>query len=195
MGSYHHGNLRDALLKEAVELGREGGPAAVGIRELARRTGVSPTAAYRHFTDRDDLLRAVADVGIAELEEYMLRTLRRVRRTDPAERARRRLRAIGQAYVEFALEAPGLFAVAFNAVTFADLTAPYRNLTDALDECVESGFVDQDKRRGAEPICWAGVHGFVMLHGTGPLRGAPRRERDADLARLLDRIEDSLRRT
>jgi len=78
MSSYHHGNLRDALLKEAVELGREGGPAAVGIRELARRTGVSPTAAYRHFTDRDDLLRAVAGVGITELEEYMLRTQRRV---------------------------------------------------------------------------------------------------------------------
>jgi len=195
VSSYHHGNLRDALLKEAVELGREGGPAAVGIRELARRTGASPTAAYRHFADRDDLLRAVADVGIAELEEYMLRTLRRVRRTDPAERARRTLRAIGQAYVEFALEEPGLFAVAFNAVTFADLTAPYRHLTDALDECVESGFVDQDKRREAELTCWAGVHGFSMLHGTGPLRDASRRERDADLARLLDRIEDSLRRT
>ena len=193
MSSYHHGNLRNALLEAAVELGREGGPAAVGIRELARRTGVSPTAVYRHFTDRDDLLRAVAGVGVAELEEYMLRTVGRVRRTDPAERARRTLRAIGQAYVDFALEEPGLFAVALNAVTFADLTAPYRLLTGALDECAERGFVDQSKRHGAELICWAGVHGFSMLHGTGPLRDAPRRERDADLARLLDRIEDSLR--
>jgi len=192
--SYHHGNLREALLGAAVELGREGGPAAVGIRELARRTGVSPTAAYRHFADRDDLLQAVARVGIADLEKCMLRALSQVRSTDPAERARLRLRATGHAYVEFALGVPGLFAVAFNQVAFADLTAPYRQLSEVLDECVDGGFVDQDKRRGAELICWAGVHGFSMLHSTGPLRDAPRRERDADLARLLDRIEDSLRR-
>ncbi|MFC5731489.1 MULTISPECIES: TetR/AcrR family transcriptional regulator [Nocardioides] len=194
MSSYHHGDLRDALLDAAVELARKGGSVAVGIRELAPRAGVSPTAACRHFADRDDVLRAVARVGIAELEASMLRRLRRVRGADPADRARRRSRALGQAYDEFALAEPGLFAVAFDEVTFADCTAPYQHLSDALDGCVESGFVDRDKRGGAELICWTGVHGFSMLHSTGPLRDMPHRDRGADLARILDRIEDSLRR-
>lgn len=193
MTSYHHGNLRDALVEAAVELGRAGGPGGIGIRELARRIGVSPTAAYRHFADRDALLREVARVGVVELEACMLRRMQRVRGADPAERARHRLRATGEAYVDFALKDPGLFAVAFADVTFDDLAGSYQHLEDALDDCLATGFVAASKRGGAELTCWAGVHGFAMLYGSGPLREAPRSQRDAELARLLDRIEYSLR--
>jgi AcrR family transcriptional regulator len=195
MDSYHHGNLREALVDSAVDLGRERGPDGIVIREVARRTGVSHNAAYRHFADRDELLREVARVGLAELSLGMLRRIRRVRAASPSERARRRLRATGQAYVEFALVEPGLFAVAFNQVTMGDLVAPFQHLVDALDECLETGFMLAEKRDGAELTCWASVHGFSMLYSTGPLREAPALARDADLARLLDRIEDSLRRT
>lgn len=191
--TYHHGNLREALVQAAVELGREKGPDGIVIREVARRTGVSHNAAYRHFADRDELLGEVARVGLDGLSATMLQRVKRVRVADPVERARRRLREVGKAYVDYALAEPGLFAVAFHGgITLGDLTGPYQHLTDALDECLAVGFLPPDKREGAELSCWAGVHGFSMLYGTGPLSDAPRRQRDADLARLLDRIDDSL---
>jgi AcrR family transcriptional regulator len=192
VSTYHHGNLRQALVDAAVELGREKGPEGIVLREVARRTGVSHNAAYRHFAARDDLLREVASVALAELAAAMQAKVRRVRGTDPRERARRRLRATGQAYVEYALAEPGLFRVGFNQVSLGELTGPYDLLSAALDECLEAGVMPPAKRPGAELSCWAGVHGFAMLYSTGPLRETPRRQRDADLARLLDRIQDSL---
>ncbi len=195
VSSYHHGNLRQALVDAAVELGREKGPDGIVIREVARRTGVSHNAAYRHFADRGELLREVAGYGLDQLSAAMLKRVKRVRVEDPVERARRRLREVGKAYVDYALAEPGLFAVVFNPVTLdgGDLAGPYQHLSDALDECVEVGFLRPDKRPGAELPCWAGVHGFSLLYGTGPMREVPRRQRDADLAQLLDRIDDSLR--
>lgn len=82
--------------------------------------------------------------------------------------------------------------MAFNQVTMGELAGPFEHLVAALDECAEVGYVSPDKRDGAELTCWAGVHGFAMLYSTGPLRDAPARARAADLARLLDRIEDGL---
>lgn len=193
MTSYHHGNLRSALIETAVDMGRANGPEGIVLREVARRTGVSHNAAYRHFADRDELLREVARVGLAELGETMKARMNRVRVTEPVERARRRLREVGKAYVEYALSEPGLFAVGFNQVTMGELTGPYTHLSGALDDCVEAGFMVPAKRPGAELTCWAAVHGFAMLYGTGPLREVPRKQRDADLERLLDRIDDSLR--
>jgi AcrR family transcriptional regulator len=193
VSSYHHGNLREALVQTAVELGREKGPDGIVIREVARRTGVSHNAAYRHFADRDELLHEVARVGLEGLSAAMLKRVKRIRVTDPVERARRRLREVGKAYVDYALAEPGLFAAAFRAVPMEALIGPYEQLTDALDECLAVGFMPPEKRPGAELTCWAVVHGFSMLYGTGPMRDVSKRQRDADLERLLDRIDDSLR--
>jgi len=190
--SYHHGNLREALVQAAVELGREKGPDGIVIREVARRTGVSHNAAYRHFADRDELLREVARAGHEGLAQAMIDRTRRIRTKDPVEHARRRLREVGKGYVDYALAEPGLFAVAFSSVDLTDLTMAYQQLSDALDECLDVGLLPARKREGAELSCWAGVHGFAMLYSTGPMREATRKEREADLNRLLDRIDDSL---
>jgi hypothetical protein len=111
---------------------------------------------------------------------------------EPVERARRRLREVGKGYVDFALAEPGLFAVAFSAPDISDLTMAYQQLSDALDECLAVGLLPAEKREGAELPCWAGVHGFAMLYSTGPLRDATKKDREADLNRLLDRLDDSL---
>src|SRR3954468_3129329 len=115
VSSYHHGNLRPALVEAAAELARVSGPDGVVLREVARQTGVSHNAAYRHFADRDELLAEVAALGMAQLEQAMRDRLAAVRTRDPVQRARRRLRATGRAYVEFALAEPGMFEVAFAA--------------------------------------------------------------------------------
>ena len=112
---YHHGNLRPVLVATAVELARSTGPDGVVLREVARRAGVSHNAAYRHFEDRAALLAEVADSAMAELEKAMRTRADGVTSTDPAERAVKRLGETGRAYVAFAVEEPGLFAVAFTS--------------------------------------------------------------------------------
>lgn len=191
MSGYHHGNLRAALVESAVALGREKGPDGVVLRETARLSGVSHNAAYRHFADRGELLAEVAAVGLAELATAMLTRLGRVRASAPGEKARRRLRATGRAYVEYALAQPGMFRVAFACPTTPpDLeVGPYELLNQVLDECVEAGVVPRSRRPGADVACWAAVHGFAVLHLDGPLREAPVAERERELEQMLQTLE------
>ena len=204
---YHHGNLREALVRTAADLARERGPDGVVLREVARRTGVSHNAAYRHFADRDQLLGEVAIGGMQRLADHMRAEIDEVRDPDPVVAARHRLRATGRAYVGFALAEPGFFAVAFAdaahelmaaAVTSDEPVArehadPYALLNLALDDLVAVGAVTPERRRGAEVACWAAVHGFAQLH-LGPLRGVPPEERERDLEAMLSVIEDGLAR-
>ena len=192
--SYHHGNLRAELVREAVALAREKGAAGVVLREVARRAGVSHNAAYRHFADRDELLGLVAGAGLEELARAMAARLGGRFGGTTADRARQRLRAIGRAYVEFALAEPGLFGVAFGAPTVPDEAedGPYELLGQALDGLVEAGLMTAAGREGAEIVCWSAVHGFAMLHLEGPLRDEPLAERDLELDRMLDHIERGL---
>ena len=113
MSTYHHGNLRPALIEAAAELARTSGPDGVVLREVARRTGVSHNAAYRHFADRDALLSEVAALAMERLGQAMSSRLDAVDLADPAQRSAEQLRAVGRAYVDYALEEPGLFEVAF----------------------------------------------------------------------------------
>ena len=146
--------------------------------------GVVPNAAYRHFADRDELLAAVCTAAMRELAGRMAAGVARVRgkHGDPAA-ARRRLGAIGKAYLEFAGEEPGLFATAFalpeqHAYAAAgEETGPDRmpldQLRAALDELVDAGVLDQRRRNGIEYPIWSTVHGLAVLTGQGPLRELP----------------------
>src|SRR5437763_13123383 len=108
------GAVRGGLVAAGLELARAGGPDAVVLREATQMVGVVPNAAYRHFAGRDELLAAVCTAAMRELAARMAAGTSRVRGRygDPAA-ARRRLRAIGRAYLQFAREEPGLFATAF----------------------------------------------------------------------------------
>src|SRR5262249_32814080 len=108
------GQVRGALVAAGLELARAGGPDAVVLREAPRRVGVVPNAAYRHFADRDALL---ADVGVAAMGELARRMREHVaavpEHQDPKETALARLGALGEAYLEFAMDETGLFETAF----------------------------------------------------------------------------------
>ncbi|MCV7233854.1 TetR/AcrR family transcriptional regulator [Mycobacterium branderi] len=188
--SYHHGDLRAALVDAGLELTRAGGPDALTIREATRRVGVSPNAAYRHFADREALLEAVAT---AILHRMTARMRTSVRRRGPTEL----LRAVGIGYIKFALDEPGWFAVAFFGASQSDETGsapPYLALTEALDAMVEAGALSPKQRDGAEWPCWSAVHGFAELALHGPLRGASRREVDSLARRTVDDIIAGLSR-
>lgn len=193
---YHHGNLRAALVEAGAELARSSGPDGVVLREVARRTGVSHNAAYRHFADRDELLSEIATVASDQLEQAMQRRLDEVSETDPARRARARLRATGRAYVEFALAEPGLFTVAFCPIdgesSGPDHAAAYALLGQVLDELVSAGALSPEARTGADVVCWSAVHGLSVLLLDGPLRGLTAEERGGVVEKLLATVEQGL---
>lgn len=198
--SYHHGDLRHALLLAGIELAREGGPDNVVLREATRRVGVSPNAAYRHFADRDALLCAVSDAALAKLATSIDGLFDLIPPGSAEQTARAQLRAVGTGYVAFALDTPGLFRVAFFVPTNLDRSSvaskagpsgrsPLGLLSVALDEFVASGIMAADRRPQAEFLAWSAVHGFALLCIDGPLRAMPRQQADAVTQRVIDMVE------
>ncbi|MER6387535.1 TetR/AcrR family transcriptional regulator [Streptomyces sp. NPDC059382] len=200
--TYRHGNLRDALLDAALELAREGGPDAVSLREVTRRAGVSPNAAYRHFADRGALVHAVSQAAMAHVARAMEAEFDALPAAgDPAAQARARFRAVGTGYIRFAVTEPGWFRTAFHVpadmVHATDTTAageggltPFELLGTALDGLVHCGVLAAERRPGAEFLAWSAVHGLAALVVDGPLRGvAPERVHDAgqDVITMVER--------
>ena len=183
------GAVRDGLVAAGLELARTGGPGAVVLREATRMVGVVPNAAYRHFADRDELLAAVCTAAMNELADRMAAGVARVRgKYGDAAAARRRLGAIGTAYLEFARQEPGWFATAFALPQRHDYDAPAADgsgpdrtplgqLRTALDELVDAGVLARPRRDGIEYPIWSTVHGLAVLSTQGPLRDVPETSR------------------
>jgi AcrR family transcriptional regulator len=202
--TYRHGDLRRALLDAGIELARAGGAEAVVLREVTRRAGVVPNAAYRHFASRHDLLQAVRSAALSAMAVAMETELARVRHGQNfAEYARACLRAVGRAYLRFAQEEEGLYRAAWAipdaAPSMADPTRagnsglnPFQLLGEALDRLVEAGVLPPERRPGAEYLAWAAVRGLAMLIIDGPLRRLSRRQRDEIGQRLLHMVEKGL---
>ncbi|WNG18324.1 TetR/AcrR family transcriptional regulator [Cystobacter fuscus] len=103
---YHHGDLKRALLEASLELIREEGVDALTVAEVGRRVGVSSAAPYKHFADRQALLRALAEEGNRRLGEAMVAATQGS--TDPGEA----FRLSGVAYIRWAAENPALYRIA-----------------------------------------------------------------------------------
>ncbi len=190
---YHHGDLRRALISAATELAASGGAESVALREAARRVGVSPSAAYRHFPNREGLLANVGSEAREALARRMLDAVAEIRWAG-RRAAKARFRATGRAYIEFALDEPGLFEVAFRAcppdLYVPDDPSPYAVLSAALD-ALESADMLAVPRDAAEAPAWVAVHGAAVLLGEGML---PRSDRDAIVGSTLDMVGDGLLR-
>jgi AcrR family transcriptional regulator len=179
--TYRHGDLRQALVEAGLAMAREGGPDAVVLREATRRAGVSPNAAYRHFSDREALVAAVSDAASSASAAAIEAEWDAVPPGSPAETAHAHLRAVGTGYLRFARDEPGLFRAAYTVPSnleqaFSPLKAgpggrtPFQLLGIALDELVDAGIMPAERRAGAELSAWSSVHGLAMLVLEGPLR-------------------------
>jgi AcrR family transcriptional regulator len=191
--SYHHGDLRTALIEAGLRAARSGGAAALGMRELTRAVGVTPNAAYRHFADRNALVLAVA----AETQDLVARAMHERMSAitpdlSPARAAVERLRAVGLGYIHVARTERGWFELAFLTQEAgpgaASIPPPYQLLVDALDGLVATGVLTDGQRDGAEWPCWSTVHGFADLATRGPLQHQDPRVVDAQAARVVDTV-------
>ena len=212
--TYRHGDLRRALLEAGLALAREGGPDAVGLREVTRRAGVVPNAAYRHFANHAELLQAVRAEALAAVARSMEHELdavpplgARARPGGPAavEQARARLRAVGRGYLQYAWKEPGLFRIAFLRPSETALQRdadpakagrsglnPFQLLGAALDGLAAAGVLPPARRPHAEYIAWSAVHGLALLVTDGPLQAVGRVQAEALGERLLDMVERGL---
>ena len=158
MASYHHGDLRRVLLSTAAEAIAESGPAALSLRELARRAGVSHAAPAHHFGDKAGLLTALATQGFDLL-------------ADALRQAGDDLLDTGVAYVGFAVRHRAHFDVMFRPELYRaddpELVAARARSGEVLREGVA-------RHTGREPdadalAAWSIVHGFATLRLSGAL--------------------------
>lgn len=168
--TYHHGALRPALIAEARALLDAGGPSAVSLREAARRAGVSATATYRHFADKESLLAAVATEGFREFGAALTRP-------NPAAEP---FAAMGRAYVEFALTKPGLFRLMFSSLLaerdhHPELAAAANATFEALQSAAGAHTGEGQDVQAVAVAAWGLVHGLshLLLDGVLPREQAP----------------------
>jgi AcrR family transcriptional regulator len=168
---YHHGNLKEALIRAALELIAEKGPAGFTFADAARWAGVSPAAPYRHFRDRDELLTSVAIQGF-ERFAAMLATAWNDGRPDPA----RAFDNLGKAYLAFARTEPAYYSAMFEAGIPVEASPELREAGDRAFAIVRAASetllaaLPASKRPPALMVAlhiWAVSHGIASLFGRG----------------------------
>jgi AcrR family transcriptional regulator len=166
--------LGGVLLEHAVAITAESGPVAVSLREVQRRAGVSPAAAYRHYRDRDALMQAVSAHASNLLADRVVAATQRRRGAEA------RWRAGCAAYLDFAQGEPGLYRAIFSPTEGAlEGDRAFGLLRSALADLGATAPWD-------DVVVWASCHGLALLLLDSPLRSLPARDRAAVRDRLLD---------
>jgi len=165
--TYHHGDLRAALIREAVAEVERTGPQGVKLSVLAKRAGVTQGAPYRHFADRKALMEAVAVEGYRILNRF-------IRAGDTG--AEPKVRAIAHAYLEFARVHRGLYRLLFATRTYAETppdSALRREAMAGLEILAAPLSPPGNRTLGVRRAIklWAALHGIVMLDDMGILTG------------------------
>ncbi|MGC1309556.1 MAG: TetR/AcrR family transcriptional regulator [Phormidesmis sp.] len=192
--TYHHGDLRQALLEAALVILQTKDVKSLSLRGVARQAGVSHTAPYRHFADKSALLAAVAEEGFIEFGQYLQSAVDQAS-ADPIES----LQATGVAYVRYALEHPTHFRVMFRDFDFEAIPAgnssleptangTFQILVDVIIAGQTAGAIKAGDPKLLATGKWALVHGLAMLMLDGMLPG----KKDDAIALARTIVADSL---
>lgn len=161
--SYHHGDLRRALVQAARKVLEAEGPAALSLRAVAREAGVSPAAPYHHFRDKNELLDAVAHDGWRLLNDMMSQS-------KSAALEHERLLSIGVAYVAFARAHPALYRVMYDAARNKEALPEQLSEEDSAFGALRDAMLEMgaDPKAGAELelstiAAWCGAHGLAEM--------------------------------
>jgi AcrR family transcriptional regulator len=166
---YHHGNLREALIRAALELIAAKGTAGFTFAEAARFAGVSPAAPYRHFRDRDELMASVALRGFEQFEAVLARAWD-AGRPD----AFTALDRLGKAYLEFARAEPAFYSAMFEAGVPAGANPPLREAGErafAVLRRAADAICAPMPAAGRPPALMVALHIWAMAHGVASLFG------------------------
>jgi AcrR family transcriptional regulator len=164
-------STRARLISEARDLYLEAGLARFSLREVARRSGVSATAVYRHFDNKEALLSEVCAAGFRIFSSYLLQSL-------AARTPRERMTALSRQYLAFAVENPRDYRFIFMgaAEDFESLAPPpestegsstFHFLVDRVRECMQARVLKKGDPETVATRIWAFVHGLVSLRLSG----------------------------
>lgn len=169
MGKYHHGDVRNVLLQQAENILTDEGPAGLSLRRLARLTGVSEAAPYRHFDGKDGILAAVAIAAFERFAEQLESA------ADSHPNHEERIMALGAAYVQFAVENPQHFRLIFGRERppldqYPALRDAADNAFDVLQRAVtsvdrkaEMTLAEAASAYNRALAAWSRAHGIAML--------------------------------
>jgi AcrR family transcriptional regulator len=166
---YHHGNLKEALVRAALELIAQKGPAGFTFAEAARWAGVSPAAPYRHFRDRDELLASVAQRGFEQFAAALARAWDDGR-THPFKAFER----VGRAYLEFARAEPALYSAMFEAGIPLETNPELREAGErafAVLRTATERLVATLPSQNRPPVLMMALHIWALSHGIASLFG------------------------
>jgi AcrR family transcriptional regulator len=167
---YHHGDLETALITTARKLIKKHGVEHISLRQVSQEIGVSPSAAYHYFHDRDALLGAVGFSLFEELADYQELQLSKITGTS-AKAARERFKTLGRTYFEWAIREPNFFNLMFSDLCLVDSShkkeredsRAFNNLTKCLDDLLDVGLIEVGMRPYGELLSWSVVHGATSL--------------------------------
>jgi AcrR family transcriptional regulator len=166
---YHHGNLKEALVRAALELIAEKGPAGFTFADAARWAGVSPAAPYRHYRDRDALLADVAKRGFDEFAAALAKAWHDGR-PDPMSAFDR----LGKAYLDFARAEPAYYSAMFEAGVPIDADPELREAGERAFGVLRGAaekLVALMPAQGRPPALMVALHIWSMTHGIASLFG------------------------
>lgn len=165
--SYHHGNLKNALIQAGVEILAEEGVAGLSLRKVAKQAGVSHAAPYAHFADKQALIAAISTEGFKQLSARIEAV--RLALTDSPSAL---LVEVGWAYVQFALNDPDRFKLMFSSVLEKEKEYPdfveisrqnFEQLVSVVETCQQAGVLTAGSSDVVAVSLWSAVHGFVSL--------------------------------
>jgi len=167
--AYHHGDLREALVRAALKEAEQGGPESISIKALAKKLGVSQPAPYRHFADRDALLQAATAEAFRQFNAVLREAL-----NVPSQHSK--LSRFAKTALDFGLRRNGIYRLMFVSRTTAcapansELHIAARETFGLLVDAFEAPAVGLLRERHALQI-WATLHGVIMLAEQGLLTG------------------------
>ncbi len=167
---YHHGNLAESLVNAVDEIASKFGLEAVTLRACAKLVGVSPSSAFRHYSDKRSLMTAFAARALRRLSETM-----ETAHTAASRNNDNAFAAVGLAYIEFALDNPAFFRAMWNDETIYANDENYVDAANGLSAHLKGGFADTIKDSdpnsfsSEELLAWSAVHGLANLFVDGPV--------------------------
>jgi AcrR family transcriptional regulator len=165
--TYHHGNLKEALISAGLEILSEHGVERLSLRNVAKKIGVSHTASYNHFPDKQALLAAISTAGHEQLHQVLLDTFERSKATSSKVIAE-----IAWAYLVFALDHPAMFKLMFSGALEEERDHPefvaislksIALFEEIIAYCQSKGQLPEGKVEEIAVKLWSLVHGFAYL--------------------------------